>query len=107
MKRRTFLAALAAVGSTGAASAAAGRSKPGYVSLVDFTDSGKKKGTVMAEKVVKTDAEWQQALTPEQFQVTRKKGTERAFSGKYWNNHDKGVYRCVCCGNALFSSDTK
>ena len=61
----------------------------------------------MAEKVVKTDAAWKQSLTPEQFEVTRKKGTEPAFSGKYWNLHDDGIYRCVCCGNALFSSDTK
>jgi len=61
----------------------------------------------MAEKVVKTDEEWKQVLTPEQFQVTRKKGTECAFTGMYWNNHEKGIYRCVCCDNALFSSDTK
>jgi peptide-methionine (R)-S-oxide reductase len=75
--------------------------------LVEFTDSGKREGTVMVEKVVKTDEEWKQVLTPEQFEVARKKGTERAFTGKYWNSHEKGIYRCVCCGNALFSSDTK
>ncbi|SPE25130.1 methionine sulfoxide reductase B [Acidobacteriia bacterium SbA2] len=61
----------------------------------------------MAEKVVKTDEEWKQTLTPEQFQVTRKKGTERAFTGQYWDNHEEGVYRCVCCNKPLFSSDTK
>ena len=61
----------------------------------------------MVEKVMKTDEEWKQTLTPEQFEVARKKGTERAFTGQYWNNHDEGIYRCVCCDNALFSSDTK
>lgn len=61
----------------------------------------------MTEKVVKTDAEWKKALTPEQFKVARKKGTERAFSGAYWNNHERGVYRCVCCGVELFRSDHK
>ena len=61
----------------------------------------------MAEKVVKTDEEWKRMLTPEQFQVARKKGTERAFTGQYWDNHEKGVYRCVCCDKPLFSSDTK
>jgi len=61
----------------------------------------------MADKIEKTDAEWKAQLTREQFEVTRKKGTERAFSGQYWNNQEKGTYRCVCCGNELFSSDTK
>ncbi len=61
----------------------------------------------MADKIEKTDAEWIEQLTREQFEVTRKKGTERAFSGQYWNNHEKGIYRCVCCGSELFSSDTK
>ena len=84
-----------------------GRSKPQMVTVVEFTDSGKREGTVMVEKVVKTDEEWKLILTPEQFEVTRRKGTERAFTGRYWNNHEKGVYRCICCGNALFSSDTK
>ncbi len=59
------------------------------------------------DKIVKTEEEWRKQLTPEQFQVTRHAGTERAFANKYWNNHEHGIYRCVCCGNALFSSDTK
>ncbi|MBI3311971.1 MAG: peptide-methionine (R)-S-oxide reductase MsrB [Candidatus Omnitrophica bacterium] len=59
------------------------------------------------EKVVKSDAEWRQQLTPEQYEVTRKKGTERAFTGRYWNHHEKGVYRCIGCGTDLYRSDTK
>ncbi|MDQ3814122.1 MAG: peptide-methionine (R)-S-oxide reductase MsrB [Armatimonadota bacterium] len=58
-------------------------------------------------KVTKTEEEWRQQLTPEQFHVAREKGTERAFTGEYWNNHEKGIYKCVCCGQELFSSDTK
>ena len=60
-----------------------------------------------AEKVSKTDQEWQQQLTPEQYQVARQCGTERAFTGKYWDNHEEGMYRCVCCGAPLFDSETK
>ena len=59
------------------------------------------------DKVMKSDAEWRKALTPEQFQVARQKGTERAFTGKYWNNHENGTYRCVCCGAELFGSEHK
>ncbi|MBI3088475.1 MAG: peptide-methionine (R)-S-oxide reductase MsrB [Candidatus Omnitrophica bacterium] len=62
---------------------------------------------VLMDKVVKTDAEWQKLLTPEQYQVTRKKGTERAFTGQYWNHHEQGVYQCVCCGTDLYASDAK
>jgi peptide-methionine (R)-S-oxide reductase len=62
---------------------------------------------VMSEKIEKTDEEWRKLLTPEQFAVARQKGTERAFTGKYWDLHDNGMYLCVCCGNELFSSDTK
>jgi len=58
-------------------------------------------------KIKKSEEEWKKELTDEQFQVCRQKGTERAFTGKYWDNHDKGMYRCVCCGNELFDSSTK
>lgn len=58
-------------------------------------------------KISKTDAEWQAQLTPEQYAVMRKKGTERAFTGKYVDNHEAGMYRCASCGNPLFASDTK
>ena len=61
----------------------------------------------MADKVAKSDAEWRKELTREQFEVARKKGTERAFTGAYWDNHDKGLYRCVCCDAELFRSDEK
>lgn len=63
--------------------------------------------TSMSHQVTKTDAEWKQALTPEQYAVLREKGTERAFTGAYWNTKDKGVYHCAGCGAVLFASDTK
>jgi peptide-methionine (R)-S-oxide reductase len=62
---------------------------------------------VMVDKVVKTEAEWKKILSPAQFKILRKKGTERAFTGKYWDNKEEGIYRCAGCGNDLFSSETK
>lgn len=61
----------------------------------------------MAEKVIKSDEEWRKELSPEQYYITRKAGTEPAFTGKYWNSKEKGTYVCACCGEPLFSSDTK
>jgi peptide-methionine (R)-S-oxide reductase len=83
------------------------KSESGLIKLVDFDPSGKRLGDVQVEKVVKSNAEWKAQLTPEEYEVTRHSGTERPFTGKYWNNHEHGLYRCVCCGNALFLSDTK
>ena len=61
----------------------------------------------MTEKICKSEEEWREQLTPEQYHVTRRKGTERAFTGEYWNSKDEGTYTCVCCGAPLFSSETK
>jgi peptide-methionine (R)-S-oxide reductase len=61
----------------------------------------------MTDKVTKSDAEWRAQLDPMEYQVTRHAATERAFTGKYWDHHEHGIYRCVCCGTALFESDAK
>ncbi len=61
----------------------------------------------MADKVTKTPEEWRKQLTPEQYHVAREAGTERAFTGKYWNTHTDGTYKCICCGEPLFSSEAK
>lgn len=61
----------------------------------------------MTDKVIKTEEEWKEILTPEQFDVLRNKGTERAYSGEYWETKTPGIYVCAACGNRLFSSETK
>jgi peptide-methionine (R)-S-oxide reductase len=116
-KRRTFLtlAASAVAGGLlwslrtpvvrGAAPTA--RGTPGEVSIVQFSDDGKRLQKVRVAKVVKTEEDWKKMLSPLAFDITRHADTERAFTGQYWNLHEKGLYRCVCCDNALFSSDTK
>jgi peptide-methionine (R)-S-oxide reductase len=80
---------------------------PKEVKVVQFSDAGQRGDISTLPVVVKTDAEWKQQLSPASFEVTRHAATERPFSGEYWNNHAKGLYRCICCGTALFSSDTK
>src|ERR1700730_10093779 len=74
------------------------------IDLVAFRDDGERGEPVHVHKIVKPDAEWQRELTPEEFAVARQQGTERAFTGRYWNHHEAGLYRCACCGNALFRS---
>lgn len=77
------------------------------VRIAEFDDAGRPMGVKEVERIVKTEAEWKAELTQEQFYVTRKEGTERAFSGKYNDFKGDGIFRCVCCGTALFDSKTK
>ena len=77
------------------------------VTIVQFSDLGKPTGKATVPRVVKSDADWKQQLSPVSYQVTRHAGTERPYTGSTWNNHDHGFYRCICCDNALFSSETK
>lgn len=77
------------------------------VKIVRFSSSGQREDTVSMPMVLKTDAEWKQQLSPSAYEITRRDGTEKAYSGEYWNFHDKGLYHCVCCDTPLFSSDTK
>ena len=116
IRRRAFLVASASA-LAGAAlwrlrnpvvpEALASKNEPGEVTIVEFSDDGKKLRKIHEAKVIKTEAEWRQQLSPLSFAVTRQADTERAFTGQYWNNHEKGLYRCICCDNALFNSDTK
>jgi peptide-methionine (R)-S-oxide reductase len=111
--RRNFLLAAAAapavlVLSRRLLAASPGRGSPGEVTLVEFTDDGARKGLVTVPKVVKSDDVWRAQLKNElAFEVARKGGTERPFTGAYWNEHAKGLFRCVCCDTALFSSAAK
>jgi peptide-methionine (R)-S-oxide reductase len=80
---------------------------PKEVTIVRFSDSGQRLEKVRVMQVVKSDDEWRKQLSPNAFQITRQADTEIAYSGRYWNLHDKGIYRCICCDNALFNSVTK
>ena len=102
MSKNALIAGLAGLG----AAAALVVSRPAQ-RATDTAWAAGKKSTKMIEKVEKSDAEWRKILTPIQYQVLREKGTERAFTGAYWNNHAKGVYRCAGCGLELFDSATK
>jgi peptide-methionine (R)-S-oxide reductase len=79
----------------------------GVVTVVRFSDAGERLKTVQTPRVVKTDDEWRKQLSANEFNITRRADTEMAFTGKYWNVHEAGIYRCVCCGNALFDAKTK
>jgi peptide-methionine (R)-S-oxide reductase len=115
LERRTFLAS--SVGALAGFAlwftrkpepvAAGSRGDSQEVTIVQFSDSGQRLQKVRLMKVVKTEEEWRKQLSPNAFDITRHADTELAFTGQYWNLHEKGLFRCVCCGNALFSSDTK
>jgi peptide-methionine (R)-S-oxide reductase len=77
------------------------------VTIVEFNDAGMKLGAARVAKIVRSNAEWRKLLNAEQFYVTRQQGTDTAFSGTYYQMHAAGLFRCICCGDALFSSDTK
>lgn len=77
------------------------------VTIVEFNDAGQRLGAERVHKVVRTSAEWYKQLSAEQYYVTRQQGTDTAFSGTYYQIHQAGLFRCICCGNAVFSSDTK
>jgi peptide-methionine (R)-S-oxide reductase len=115
-KRRAFLLASASalaglvvwsLRKSRIAQATASTQEPRVITVVEFSDSGERLKTVHIPEVVKTEDEWRKQLTPGAFDITRHADTEIAYSGKYWNLHDKGMFRCICCDNALFSSDTK
>jgi len=105
MARRDFLAA--SLSATGLLMLSAAQADDQLVEVTLFDDAGKQLRVARIAKVVKSDREWRAQLTPLQFEVARQRGTERAFSNPYFNLHEPGLYRCVCCGNALFSSATK
>ena len=116
--RRRFLCSLAALPFFGGLYAFAQRKQRpmpdpresgmgAIVQVVLFSDNGERRGLLALRKIRKTDEEWQRELAPDEYQVTRKKGTERAFTGRYWNNHTPGLYHCACCGTVLFRSDEK
>ena len=100
--RRSFLKLL---GGIAMASSLPARSQK--VRIAEFDAAGVQKGVVELDRVEKSDADWMKQLDKEQFQVARRKGTERAFTGKYADNHADGLYNCVCCGTTLFDSKTK
>ena len=114
LSRRGFLAtssltltALAIGCARKSEAAVAPTGKPGRVSLVEFSNDGRRLRTVQVDKLVKSDAQWRKQLSPLAFEVTRHAGTERAFTGPLLNEHRKGVFRCTCCDTALYDSATK
>ncbi len=111
MDRRQFFVKVSGFAAGAAGTAAWLHARPAngskMVKIVEFSNTGERTGVVTVEKVVKTNEEWRKQLTHEQFEITRRAGTERPFTGKYAETHDRGLYRCICCANALFLSDTK
>jgi peptide-methionine (R)-S-oxide reductase len=117
MERRAFLIGVGAA-AVGLAWLYARRSEPVHaeaaaaglpktVTIVEFSDSGKREGKKSVDRVIKSEEEWKKQLSPLSFEVTRQAGTERAYTNENPNAHAKGIFRCICCDNALFDSSTK
>ena len=106
LSRRLLLAA-APLALAVAALPRSARAAAPMVAIENFAANGKDLGREEVAKIVKSEADWQKQLSPEQFSVTRHADTEQAFTGVYWNNHADGLYRCICCDTALFDSRTK
>jgi len=112
-KRRLFiktagLGLLAVSAASNIVIAATSNAKPSAtLTIENFSDAGKSLGKAEVARVVKTEAEWHKQLPADIYYVTRESGTERAFTGKYWDNHAAGIYRCICCDTALFDAQTK
>jgi peptide-methionine (R)-S-oxide reductase len=108
MNRKDFFRSIAGgFGVSLAAIAATDKGRVKVVKIVQFNAAGNRTGVEQVDKVVKSDEEWRKQLTPDQFEIARKKGTERAFTGKYADNHADGLYHCICCNTPLFDSKTK
>jgi peptide-methionine (R)-S-oxide reductase len=121
LQRRAFLTSLAAAvggmalwswrmrrpAAVRAAAAQAPPGKPGEVTVILFSDSGQRLKKVQTTRVIKSADEWRKQLSAGAYDITRNADTEIAFTGQYWNQHEKGIYRCICCDNALFDSSTK
>jgi len=112
VSRRAFLVgsgafALNTLGGGSWAAPLSGPDSSQEVSIEKFSAAGKSEGIVRIAKVVKSDAQWRAQLSPLAYAVARQEGTERAFSGEYASNHADGLYRCICCDNALYDSKTK
>ena len=118
MSRRAFVVTAAGVcgavalwswhrSPTGAVEANGSGGTPGVVTIVQFSADGKRTGKVTVPRVIKSDADWKHQLSPISYEVARHAGTERAYTGNSWDLHDRGLFRCICCDNALFDSSTK
>jgi peptide-methionine (R)-S-oxide reductase len=111
-RRRLMCCAMASVGVIGAITLtgnqrAGAAAEPGEVAIEGFSPAGQSQGVSTLPKIVRSEAQWRQQLSPLSFDVTRRAGTERAFTGALWNQHVDGLYYCICCQTALFDSHTK
>jgi peptide-methionine (R)-S-oxide reductase len=106
-RRAILVAPFAFAGLVAATSRREHTDSPEEVTIVPVDELGRLSKTVKVKRVVQTDAEWKRILSPEQFYVTRRESTDSPYTGTYYQIHDRGLFRCICCGNAVFHSDAK